>query len=173
MKTFTDWEVTKAVEYVKSHDIESVAEMLLFVLGFKYNLCGTKYLKQGIVIRYGEENSLCKDLYNKIALHFAQRRAEWSEASGTAFASATRQVILRKSTIFFVVMCLTKTTLPQTVSLFRRFAHGYIWKSCVRKGSCLRMRLVKSSCDVFAFASYTKSCQSRFFVVQSAKTQRT
>lgn len=70
MKAFTDWEVTKAVEYVKSHDIESVAEMLLFVLGFKYNLCGTKYLKQGIVIRYGEENSLCKDLYNKIALHF-------------------------------------------------------------------------------------------------------
>lgn len=39
MKAFTDLEVTKAVEYVKSHDIESVAEMLLFVLGFKYNLC--------------------------------------------------------------------------------------------------------------------------------------
>ncbi len=54
--------------FVKSHDIDAVAEKLLFELGFKCNLHGTLYLKEAIVMQY--ENGLRplrKEVYPEIA----------------------------------------------------------------------------------------------------------
>ncbi len=55
-------------EFVRKHDIRTVAEKLLFVLGFKCNLLGTTYLKDAIVVKYNNAPcSLCKEIYPGIA----------------------------------------------------------------------------------------------------------
>lgn len=55
-------------EFVKKHDIPTVAEKLLFVLGFKCNLLGTAYLKNAIVMQYNNAPcSLCNEIYPGVA----------------------------------------------------------------------------------------------------------
>lgn len=61
-----DKERTK--EFVRKHDIQTVAEKLLFMLGFKCNLLGTAYLKDAIVLQYNNApGSLCKEIYPGVA----------------------------------------------------------------------------------------------------------
>lgn len=63
-----DIDFEEVMNFVRDNEISNVAEKLLFVLGFKSNLFGTRYLIDGIVLRYAKENaSLCKELYPEIA----------------------------------------------------------------------------------------------------------
>ncbi len=64
----TDKELVSTREFVKNHEIHTVAEKLLFVLGFKCNLLGTTYLKDAIVMQYNNAPcSLCKEIYPGVA----------------------------------------------------------------------------------------------------------
>ncbi len=67
----TEKDVRSTEEYVKNNSLENVAEKLLFILGFKSNLLGTKYLADAIVVRYNSITSMLgKDLYSTVAEKF-------------------------------------------------------------------------------------------------------
>ena len=58
-------------DVVRHESIEHVVEFLLFRLGFKSNLRGTRYLKEAIVSKYTTDvDSLCKQLYPSIAAKY-------------------------------------------------------------------------------------------------------
>ncbi len=64
----TEKELKGIRSFVKNHQIQTVAEKLLFELGFKCNLLGTLYLKDAIVMQY--QNGYCslgKEVYPVIA----------------------------------------------------------------------------------------------------------
>lgn len=55
-------------DFVRYNELQNVVEKLLFVVGFKSNLSGTRFLIDGIVLRYKNGmSSLCKELYPQIA----------------------------------------------------------------------------------------------------------
>ena len=56
---------------VRSARVENIAELILFELGFKSNLQGTKFLAEAIVRKYGTKvSSMCRQLYPQIAEKF-------------------------------------------------------------------------------------------------------
>lgn len=55
-------------DFVRDNEIQTVAEKLLLVAGFKSNLSGTKFLVDGIVLWYKTTiSTLCHELYPQIA----------------------------------------------------------------------------------------------------------
>lgn len=67
MKSLTEKDIDKTLEFVKCNDIENIAEKMLFILGFKSNLLGTRYVKEGIVQMYNGGVVSCRTLYTQIA----------------------------------------------------------------------------------------------------------
>lgn len=61
----------KFIAYIKNASIEHAVEYLLFRLGFKCNLQGTKFLQEAIVCKYTTKiDSLSKQLYPQIAAKY-------------------------------------------------------------------------------------------------------
>lgn len=58
-------------DFVRSESVENIAELILFELGFKSNLQGTKFLADAIVRKYNTKvSSMCKQLYPQIGEKF-------------------------------------------------------------------------------------------------------
>ena len=57
--------------FAKGDSVENIVEFILFRLGFKSNLQGTRFLQDAIVQKYSTQiNSLCKQLYPQIAAKY-------------------------------------------------------------------------------------------------------
>lgn len=67
MKSLSEKDVETTIEFVKLNPIENVAEKVLFILGFKSSLLGTKYIRDGIVTLYNNEHESYRTMYGKIA----------------------------------------------------------------------------------------------------------
>ena len=67
MKSLSEKDVETTIEFVKLNPIENVAEKVLFVLGFKSSLLGTKYIRDGIVSLYNNEHESYRTIYGMIA----------------------------------------------------------------------------------------------------------
>lgn len=64
----TEKDVERIRAFIKDNDIEHAAEKILFVLGFKNKLQGTRFLKDALVKMYsGEVCFLCREVYPQIA----------------------------------------------------------------------------------------------------------
>ena len=64
----------KLTAFVKDESVENTVEFILFRLGFKSNLRGTRYLKEAIVAKYTTQvDSLCKHLYPQIAAKYGTK----------------------------------------------------------------------------------------------------
>lgn len=71
MNNFSDKNNEKLSAFVKNESVENIAEYILFRLGFKSNLQGTKFLTDAIVRKYTTKiGSLCKQLYPQIAAKY-------------------------------------------------------------------------------------------------------
>ena len=67
--------------FVRNESVENIVEFILFRLGFKSNLQGTKFLQEAIVKKYNMQiGSLCKQLYPQIAAKY-QTKSERVERS--------------------------------------------------------------------------------------------
>ena len=74
MEHFGNKHNERLVSFVKNDNVESFVELLLFRLGFKSNLQGTKFLAEAIVTMYTTKvDSLCKDLYPQIAVKYGTK----------------------------------------------------------------------------------------------------
>lgn len=67
MKSLSDKDVDATVEFVRINSIENIAEKLLFILGFKSSLLGTRYIRDGIVNIYNQDFCSFRTLYEQIA----------------------------------------------------------------------------------------------------------
>lgn len=81
MKSLSEKDVEKTAAYVQNNEIENIAETMLFILGFKSNLLGTRYVKDGIVLMYNRKATSCRLLYDEIAQKF-----------GTTFSRVERSI---------------------------------------------------------------------------------
>ena len=71
MDNFASRNNERFIAFVKHESVENVVEYLLFRLGFKSNLQGTKFLAEAIVKKYNTRiDSLCKQLYPQIAAKY-------------------------------------------------------------------------------------------------------
>lgn len=70
MKTFAEKEREKIKMFIANNDIETAVGLMLFQIGFKSKLQGTKYLHAALVEMQSKEHCLCYELYDKIAQKF-------------------------------------------------------------------------------------------------------
>ncbi len=81
MKPLAEIDLEKVRMFIKNNDTEAVVGSVLFMLGFKSKLLGTKYLHAALVETQKCEGCyVCRELYAKIAAKF-QTKASCVERS--------------------------------------------------------------------------------------------